>query len=325
MNKPKVVVTRTQFENEMERLRAVSDLVVIDSPNPPSKEELKEKISGATALFAHINDSVNGEIMDAAGPSLKVIAEFGVGYDNIDIEAANERDIAVANTPGVLTETTASFAFTLMQSAARRIAEGDRFVRNGKWAHFEPLDLLGYDLSSSVLGIIGFGRIGSYLGKIASDNGMKVLYYNRSTPQETYGAERMDSIEDLLERSDVVSLHCPYTPETKNLISKNQLKIMKKTSTLINTARGPIVNLDDVYNSLSTGEIAYAALDVTDPEPINMDHPILKLENLTILPHIASATVETRKKMSQMTVDNIIEGLQNKLPTYCVNSENINW
>ena len=121
MNKPKVVVTRTQFENEMERLRAVSDLVVIDSPNPPSKEELKEKISGATALFAHINDSVNGEIMDAAGPSLKVIAEFGVGYDNIDVEAANERDIAVANTPGVLTETTASFAFTLMQSAARRI------------------------------------------------------------------------------------------------------------------------------------------------------------------------------------------------------------
>ena len=325
MNKPKVVVTRTQFENEMERLRDVSDLIIIDTPNPPTSEELKQKISGATALFAHINDSVNAEIMDAAGPSLKVIAEFGVGYDNVDVDAANERNIAVANTPGVLTETTASFAFTLMQSAARRIAEADRFVRNGKWAHFEPLDLLGYDLSSSVLGIIGFGRIGSYLGKIANDNGMKVLYYNRSIPEETYGAQRMDSLEELLENSDVVSLHCPYTPETKNLITKKQLKVMKKSSTLINTARGPIVNLNDLYESLSSGDIAYAALDVTDPEPINMDHPILNLDNLTILPHIASATVETRKKMSKMTVDNILEGLQNKLPTYCVNSENISW
>ncbi|MBA46892.1 MAG: D-glycerate dehydrogenase [Dehalococcoidia bacterium] len=325
MNKPKVVVTRTQFENEMERLRDVSDLIIIDTPNPPTSEELKQKISGATALFAHINDSVNAEIMDAAGPSLKVIAEFGVGYDNVDVDAANERNIAVANTPGVLTETTASFAFTLMQSAARRIAEADRFVRNGKWAHFEPLDLLGYDLSSSVLGIIGFGRIGSYLGKIANDNGMKVLYYNRSIPEETYGAQRMDSLEELLENSDVVSLHCPYTPETKNLITKKQLKLMKKSSTLINTARGPIVNLDDLYESLSSGVIAYAVLDVTDPEPINMDHPILNLDNLTILPHIASATVETRKKMSKMTVDNILEGLQNKLPTYCVNSENISW
>lgn len=325
MNKPKVVVTRTQFENEMERLRDVSDLIIIDTPNPPTSEELKQKISGATALFAHINDSVNAEIMDAAGPSLKVIAEFGVGYDNVDVDAANERNIAVANTPGVLTETTASFAFTLMQSAARRIAEADRFVRNGKWAHFEPLDLLGYDLSSSVLGIIGFGRIGSYLGKIANDNGMKVLYYNRSIPEETYGAQRMDSLEELLENSDVVSLHCPYTPETKNLITKKQIKLMKKSSTLINTARGPIVNLDDLYESLSSGDIAYAALDVTDPEPINMDHPILNLDNLTILPHIASATVETRKKMSKMTVDNILEGLQNKLPTYCVNSENISW
>ena len=160
---------------------------------------------------------------------------------------------------------------------------------------------------------------------IMEDNGMKVLYYNRSIPEETYGAQRMDSLEELLENSDVVSLHCPYTPETKNLITKKQLKLMKKSSTLINTARGPIVNLDDLYESLSSGVIAYAVLDVTDPEPINMDHPILNLDNLTILPHIASATVETRKKMSKMTVDNILEGLQNKLPTYCVNSENISW
>ena len=325
MAKPKVVVTRKQFTDEMKRLSKVSNLVIIDTPTPPSNTELKEQIKGATALFAHINDDVSSEIMDAAGQTLKIIAEFGVGYDNVDVNAANERNIAVANTPGVLTETTASFAFTLIQSAARRIAECDRYVRNGKWKFFEPLDLLGYDLSSSTLGIIGFGRIGSYLGKIASNNNMKVIYYNRSTPAETYGAEKVDSLNQLLEKSDIVSIHCPYTPETKNLIAKKELSIMKNNATLISTARGPIVNLDDLYEALSKNKIAYAALDVTDPEPIKMGHPILKLENLTIVPHIASATVETRKKMSKMTVDNIIEGLNSTIPTHCVNSENIQW
>lgn len=325
MSKPKVVVTRKQFDSEMNRLREVAQLTIIEQDYLPTQEELKTKVKDATAIFVHINDDINGEIMDAAGDSLKIIGQFGVGYDNVDVDAASQRNIAVANTPGVLTETTASFAFTLMQSAARRIAECDRFVRDGKWKYFEPLDLLGFDLSSSVLGIIGFGRIGSYLAKIASENNMKVLYFNRSNPKETYGAEKIDTMKELLEKSDVVSIHCPLTPETNNLISKKELSYMKKNSTLINTARGPIVNLDDLYQSLSKNEIAYAALDVTDPEPINMDHPILHLSNLTILPHIASATVETRRKMSKMTVDNIIEGLNSKLPTYCVNSEEISW
>ena len=325
MSKPKVVVTRKQFDSEMNRLREVSELTIIEQDYLPTQEELKNKVKGATAIFVHINDDINGEIMDAAGGSLKIIGQFGVGYDNVDVDAASKRNIAVANTPGVLTETTASFAFTLMQAAARRIAECDRFVRDGKWKYFEPLDLLGFDLSSSVLGIIGFGRIGSYLAKIASENNMKVLYFNRSNPKETYGAQKIDTMKELLEKSDVVSIHCPLTPETNNLISKKELSYMKKNSTLINTARGPIVNLDDLYQSLSKNEIAYAALDVTDPEPINMDHPILHLNNLTILPHIASATVETRRKMSKMTVNNIIEGLNSKLPTYCVNSEEISW
>ena len=325
MSKPKVVVTRKQFDSEMNRLREVSELTIIEQDYLPTQEELKNKVKGATAIFVHINDDINGEIMDVAGGSLKIIGQFGVGYDNVDVDAASKRNIAVANTPGVLTETTASFAFTLMQAAARRIAECDRFVRDGKWKYFEPLDLLGFDLSSSVLGIIGFGRIGSYLAKIASENNMKVLYFNRSNPKETYGAQKIDTMKELLEKSDVVSIHCPLTPETNNLISKKELSYMKKNSTLINTARGPIVNLDDLYQSLSKNEIAYAALDVTDPEPINMDHPILHLNNLTILPHIASATVETRRKMSKMTVDNIIEGLNSKLPTYCVNSEEISW
>tara|TARA_B110001454_G_scaffold67863_1_gene66209 strand:+ start:5739 stop:6716 length:978 start_codon:yes stop_codon:yes gene_type:complete len=325
MDKPKVLVTRKQFKSEMQRLEEISELIILDSENPPTQDELKDNIKGVTALFAHINDDVNSEVMDASGGSLKVIGEFGVGYDNVDVNAATSRNIAVANTPGVLTETTASFAFTLMQSASRRIAECDRFVREGKWSHFEPLDLLGYDLSSSILGIIGFGRIGSYLAKIASNAGIEVLFFNRSIPKETYGALRVNSLEELLKQSDIVSIHCPFTPETKNLISKNELSLMKNSSTLINTARGPIVNLDDLYDALSQGIISYAALDVTDPEPINIDHPILGLDNLTIVPHIASATINTRKKMSKMTVDNIIEALNSKIPTYCVNSEKINW
>ena len=251
MSKPKVVVTRKQFDSEMNRLREVSELTIIEQDYLPTQEELKNKVKGATAIFVHINDDINGEIMDAAGGSLKIIGQFGVGYDNVDVDAASKRNIAVANTPGVLTETTASFAFTLMQAAARRIAECDRFVRDGKWKYFEPLDLLGFDLSSSVLGIIGFGRIGSYLAKIASENNMKVLYFNRSNPKETYGAQKIDTMKELFEKSDVVSIHCPLTPETNNLISKKELSYMKKNSTLINTARGPIVNLDDLYQSLS--------------------------------------------------------------------------
>ena len=155
---------------------------------------------------------------------------------------------------------------------------------------------------------------------------MEVIFYNRSrVSDKDADGRQVETLNELLEKSDVVSIHCPFTPETNNLISKKELSYMKKTSTLINTARGPIVNLDDLYDALSNNRIAYAALDVTDPEPINMDHPILQLDNLTILPHIASATVETRRKMSMMTVDNIIEGLNSSLPTYCVNSEKISW
>lgn len=321
----KVLVTRRQFEDQMDRLRPEAETVVLTRPAPATREELLEAVKGVTGIFAHITDQIDADVMDAAGDSLKVIAEFGVGYDNIDTAAASERNIAVGNTPGVLTETTADFAFALVQAAARRLAESDRFVRRGEWKWFDPLDLLGIDINGSTLGIVGMGRIGSSVAVRAAASGMKVIYHNRNRAEDEHGAKLVGSLDELLEQSDFVTLHCPLTPETKGLISTEQLKKMQSHAALINTARGPVVDTDALTDALRSGEIAYAALDVTEPEPIPTDHPLLKVENVTLLPHIASATVGTRKKMSQMTVDNILAVLQGKLPPNCVNSDQINW
>ena len=321
----KVLITRRQFQDQISRLGEVADVTVLDRPEPPTRDELKKAVLGCSGIFAHITDLVDGEIMDIAGKNLKVIAEFGVGYDNIKVNDASERNIAVGNTPGVLTETTADFAFAVIQSAARRLSESDRFVRSGQWKWFDPLDLLGIDINGSTLGIIGFGRIGKSVAKRALASGMNVIYYTRSTPDDDFGCKRINDLEELLKISDFVSLHCPLTDETKNLIGTHELEIMKPTSVLVNTSRGPTVDTNALSEALLKKEISYAALDVTDPEPIPADHPLVRMENVTILPHIASATVGTRKKMSEMTVDNIIAGIQGKLPPHCVNTEDINW
>ncbi|MFW6195111.1 MAG: 2-hydroxyacid dehydrogenase [Chloroflexota bacterium] len=323
--RPRVLVTRRQIPDAVERLRDVAEPIVLERPEPPSRAELKEAIRGCAGLFAHITDSVDAEVMDAAGGALRVIAEFGVGYDNIDAAAASERNIAVGNTPGVLTETTADFAFTLIQAAGRRIAESDRFVRRGEWKWFDPLDLLGQDIHGSTLGIVGLGRIGREVARRAQSSGMDVIYYNRSVPEDEVGCERASSLDHLLERSDYISLHCPLTPETRGLISGPQLERMKSSAILVNTARGPVVDTSAVYEALRDRRIAYAALDVTDPEPIPPDHPLLSLENVTIVPHIASATIGTRTKMANMTVDNITAALRGELPPNCVNAGQINW
>ncbi len=309
----------------MDRLRAAADTVVLTRPEPATREELLEAVKGVTAIFAHITDSIDADVMDAAGDSLKVIAEFGVGYDNIDAAAASERNIAVGNTPGVLTETTADFAFALIQAAARRLAESDRFVRRGEWKWFDPLDLLGLDINGSTLGIIGMGRIGSSVADRAVASGMRVIYYNRNRAGDEHGAELVGSLGELLAQSDFVTLHCPLTPETQGLIGAEELKQMQSHAVLINTARGPVVDMEALTAALADGEIAYAALDVTDPEPIPTDHALLKMDNVTLLPHIASATVGTRRKMSEMTVDNILAALEGNLPPNCVNADEINW
>jgi glyoxylate reductase len=324
-SRPKILVTRRQFQDQVDRLNEVSDALVLDRPAPATPDELRAAAAGAHGIFAHITDAVDGAVMDAAGPNLKVIAEFGVGYDNIDVDAASERNIAVGNTPGVLTETAADFGFTMIQAAGRRIAESDRFVRRGEWQWFEPLDLLGVDIFGSTLGIVGFGRIGSAVARRALASGMEVIYVTRSQPENDLGCERVGTLDELLERSDFVSLHCPLTPETNGLIGPDQLKRMKPEASLINTARGPIVNTDALAAALRDGDIAYAALDVTDPEPIPPDHPLVTMENVTIVPHIASATVGTRRKMSEMTVENILATIDGKLPPNCVNADRINW
>ncbi|MDP6273516.1 MAG: D-glycerate dehydrogenase, partial [Dehalococcoidia bacterium] len=297
----------------------------LDRPAPATPEELQMAAAGAHGVFAHITDTIDAAVMDAAGPNLKVIAEFGVGYDNIDVAAASERNIAVGNTPGVLTETAADFGFTMIQAAGRRIAESERFVRRGEWKWFEPLDLLGVDIYGSTLGIVGFGRIGSAVARRAIGSGMNVIYVTRSQPEDDLGCERVGTLNELLGRSDFVTLHCPLTPETNRLIGTEELKRMKPEASLINTARGPIVDTEALTAALRNGEIAYAALDVTDPEPIPADHPLVSMENVTIVPHIASATVGTRRKMSEMAVDNILATIEGKLPPNCVNAGDINW
>jgi glyoxylate reductase len=324
-SRPKVLVTRRQFQDQVDRLNEVADALVLDRPAPATPDELRAAATGAHGIFAHITDVIDAAVMDAAGANLKVIAEFGVGFDNVDVNAASERNIAVANTPGVLTETAADFGFTMIQTAGRRIAESDRFVRRGEWQWFEPLDLLGVDINGSTLGIVGFGRIGSAVAQRAIGSGMNVIYVSRSQPVDDLGCERVDDLNELLERSDFVSIHCPLTPETNGLIGADQLKRMKPEASLINTARGPIVDTDALTAALQSGEIAYAALDVTDPEPIPADHPLVSLENVTLVPHIASATVGTRRKMSEMTVENILATIDGELPPNCVNADMIDW
>jgi glyoxylate reductase len=322
---PKVLVTRRQFKDQVARLQKAGETLVLERPAPATRPELLKAVQGCTAIFAHITERIDADVMDAAGSQLKVIAEFGVGYDNIDVAAASKRNIAVGNTPGVLTETAADFAFALIQAAARRLAESDRFVRRGEWRWFDPLDLLGLDINGSTLGIVGFGRIGSAVARRALASGMNVVYFTRSQPRDDLGCTRVSSLDALLGQSDFVSLHCPLTPETKDLIGAPQLKKMQRHAALINTARGPIVDTEALADALADRTIAYAALDVTNPEPIPADHRLLKMENVTLLPHIASATVGTRRKMSEMTVDNILAALSGKLPPNCVNAKDLRW
>ena len=320
-----ILVTRPQFPDQVKRLEEAAKVTHLTRPKPASPDELQGIVKGAIGIFAHITDFITAEVMDAAGPDLKVIAEFGVGYDNIDVKEASYRNIAVCNTPGILTETTADFAFALIQESARRLTESDRYVRSGNWRWFAPLDLLGKDIRGSTLGIIGFGRIGQAVAQRALNSNMEVLYFSRSTPDDDLGCTETSSLKELLQKSDFVSIHCPLTDQTKKLINESTLSFMKPDGVLINTARGPIVDTEALTKSLQNKQISYASIDVTDPEPIPSDHPLLSLDNVTVLPHIASATVETRRKMAIMTADNILEALKGNRPPYCVNFDKLKW
>lgn len=289
---------------------------------PPPRDVLLKEVGEVEGLLCLLTEKVDAELMDAA-PKLKVVSNMAVGYDNIDVAEATKRGIVVGNTPGVLTDTTADLAFALLMAGARRIVEGNDFVRAGKWKTWGPKLLLGRDVHGATLGIIGLGRIGSAVAKRARGFDMRILYYSRHRHrdlEEGLGIEYAD-LDTLLAESDFVTIHTVLSPETYHLIGERELKLMKDTAILVNSARGPIVDPKALYKALKEGEIAYAALDVTEPEPIPLDDPLLELENIIVVPHIGSASIATRTKMATMAAENLIAGLKGEMPPHCVNPE----
>jgi len=320
--KPKVYVTRLIPKRGLEMVREVCETRVWEGELPPPREVLLEEVREIEGLLCLLTDRVDAELLDAA-PNLKVVSNMAVGFDNIDVAECTQRGIPVGNTPGVLTDTTADFAFALLMAAARRIVEADHFVREGRWKTWGPTLLLGHDVHGATLGIIGFGRIGQAVARRARGFDMRILYYDivrRQELEEEMGVEYTD-MDTLLRESDFVTLHTILSPETHHLIGERELRLMKRTAILINTARGPIVDPKALYQALKEGWIAYAALDVTEPEPIPLDDPLLTLDNLVIAPHIASASHATRTRMATMAAANLIAGLRGERLPNCVNPE----
>ena len=323
MTKPRVFVTRRIPDKGLEMAQQAADLEIWLDPLPPPYATLLQKVKGCEALLCLLTDRIDANLMDAIGPQVKVISQMAVGFDNIDIAAATARGIPIGNTPGVLTDTTADFAWALLMAAARRVVEGDKFTRAGEWKTWGPIDFLGPDVTGATLGIVGFGRIGQGLAKRAQGFDMRILYFDRQRNPEAeqkYGAQFVE-LETLLRESEFVSLHTVLSPETYHLMDDVRLGQMKRSGILINTSRGPVVDPAALYRALSSGTIAYAALDVTEPEPIKLDDPLLTLDNIIIAPHIASASYQTRDKMATMAAANLIAGLQGARLPNCVNPQ----
>lgn len=323
MSKPKVFVSRIIPDRGLAMLHDKIEMEIWQDPLPPAYEVLLKKVRGVDGLLCLLTDKIDPNLMDAAGPQLKVISQMAVGFDNINIPEATKRKLPVGNTPGVLTDTTADFAWALLMSAARRVVEGDKFTRAGKWQTWGPIDFLGPDVTGATLGLIGFGRIGQGLAKRAMGFDMRVLYYDvqRYPEAEKQFGAQFAELETVLHEADFISLHTILSPETYHFLNDDRFKLMKKSAIVINTSRGPVIDQAALYRALSTDVIAYAALDVTDPEPINMDDPLLTLDNIIIAPHIASASFETRNKMSAMAAANLLAGLNGDQLPNCVNPE----
>jgi glyoxylate reductase len=307
----RVFVTRQLPGDALDRLTAAHDVEVWPGRTPPQRDELLARAPELEGLLSMLTDTIDAELIGAA-PRLRAISNYAVGVDNVDVEAATARGIPVGNTPGVLTESTADLALALMLGIARRLAEGERFVRAGEWATWEPGLMLGRDLHGATVGIVGYGRIGKAVGRRLEGFGCELLSAGRGDARER---------DQLLERSDFVTLHCPLTPETRGLIGDAALRRMKPTAYLINTARGPVVDTPALARALEAGEIAGAALDVTDPEPLPGDHPLLSAPNLLVVPHIASATHATRGRMAGIAVDNLLAGLAGEPMPHSVNAD----
>lgn len=322
MSKAKVYVTRRIPAAGLDRVLAETDATVWEGHLPPPREEILRQVADCEGLLCLLTDKIDGRVMDAA-PKLKVIAQMAVGYDNIDVAAATARGIPVGNTPGVLTETTADFAWALLMATARRIGDGQKYIRDGKWQTWQPMGLLGPDLYGATLGIIGLGRIGSAFARRAQGFNMRILYANpRPKPAVAaeVGAEYVE-MDRLLAESDFVALHCPLKADTTHLIGAKELRKMKPSALLINTARGPVVDQDALVEALREGVIAGAGLDVTDPEPIDPNHPLVHMENVIVVPHIGSASINARNKMATLAANNLLAGVRGERLPHLVNPQ----
>ena len=319
---PTVAVTRVIPEAGLDLLRAAAEVRLWDEDLPPSPEQLAALLRGCDGALTLLTDAITGETLDRE-PGLKVISNFAVGYDNVDVPAATARGVVVCNTPGVLTETTADFAWALLMASARRVVEGADYVRAGKWRTWGPTLLRGRDLTGATLGIVGFGRIGREVAKRARGFEMTVLAfdeYEDETAARELGA-RYVPLDELLGQADFVTLHVALTPETEKLIGARELGLMKREAILVNAARGPVVDTDALVAALRDGTIGGAALDVTDPEPLPADHPLVGLSNALVVPHMASATHATRDRMAVLAAENLLTGLRGERPAGIVNPE----
>lgn len=321
--KPKVFVTRRIPDAGLKLIQEASAAEIWTDQLPPPAPVLRQKVADCDGLVSLLTDTIDSGFLDKA-PRLKVVSNFAVGFNNIDVKACTERGVCVGNTPGVLTDATADMAFALLITAARRIVEGHQYTLAGKWKTWEPLGHLGQDLTGRTLGVVGMGRIGYALAKRCRGGwDMKILYhdvYKNDKAEQDLGARQVD-LDTLLRESDFVSLHTDLNEKTRGLISTAQFQKMKKSAVLINTARGPLVDAKALAAALRNGTIFAAGLDVTDPEPIAANDPLLKLPNVVIAPHIASATVQTRDQMAEICAKNLIAGLRGEpLPAW-VNPE----
>jgi glyoxylate reductase len=318
--KPRIYITRRIPNEALQKLSKFCEITMWDEVDiPVPREELEKNIVDVEGLYCLLTETIDKNLLDLA-TRLKIISNMAVGYNNIDVLSASKKGIIVTNTPGVLTETTADLTFALLLSTARRVAEGDRFVREGNWKTWYPMFMTGQDVYGATIGIIGLGRIGEAVAKRAKGFGMNILYYNRNRKQEleeSLGLAYVD-MKSLLRESDFVVILTPYTLETENLIGYDELSLMKETAVLINTSRGGIVNEEALFEALVNNKIWAAGVDVFKEEPVCVDHPLLTLPNVTVLPHIGSASVKTRTKMALVAADNLIEGLISGKPKHIV-------
>lgn len=317
----KIFVTRKIPEPGLNLLKKEHEIEVFPHDRIPTKEEIIKGLKGKDGLLCLLSDTIDKEIINSE-PNLKMIANYAVGYNNIDMEAATKRDIPVSNTPGILTDTTAEMAWALIFSVARRIVEADSYSRAGKFKGWGPMLMLGQDVTNKTLGIVGAGRIGTAFALKSKGFSMKVLYVDGKTNsilEKELGAKKVE-LQDLLKQSDFISLHVPLLPDTHHLIGEKELCMMKNTAILINTSRGPVIDEKTLVKALKEKWIFGAGLDVYEHEP-EINEELKKLKNVVLQPHSASATFETRSKMAVMAAENMLVGLKEEIPPNCVNTD----